>query len=113
MSSRVVVVAPTELEAGFRLAGATVTTAADANQAADAVAGLVAGGERGVIAVYEPYLESFDLPELTRLLESVSPVIVALPAGIGAEGAAGRRARLAGLLQRAVGYHITFGGGAP
>lgn len=108
MSARVVVVAPPELEAGFRLAGATVLTALAAAEAERAVAEALEGGERGVIAVYEPFLDEFEPARARRLLESVSPVIVALPAGIGAEAIAGRRARLAGLLQQAVGYHITF-----
>lgn len=113
MSTRVVVVAPPELEAGFRLAGATVLAVATAADAEQAIIDSVEGGELGVIAVYEPFLDEFERGHVDRLLESVSPVVVALPAGIGSEAAAGRRARLAGLLQRAVGYHITFGSDEP
>jgi vacuolar-type H+-ATPase subunit F/Vma7 len=103
------VVSPPEMEPGFRLAGAAVRIAADASEAARAVTGLIADGERGVIAVYEPYLAEFDPVQRNQWEASLSPVIVALPAGLGAEPVAGRRSRLAGLLQRAVGYHIAFG----
>ena len=44
-----------------------------------------------------------------RLRASVSPVVVELPTGIGAEPDHVRRTRLATRLQRAIGYHITFG----
>lgn len=103
------VVTPPDLEPGFRLAGVTVRVAADAAEAAAAVADLIADGERGVIAVYEPYLHDFDPGRRDQLEASLSPVVVGLPSGLGVQRVAGRRARLAGLLQRAVGYHITFG----
>jgi vacuolar-type H+-ATPase subunit F/Vma7 len=105
----VTVVIPPDLEPGFRLAGVTVRVAADATEAATAVAELIADGERGVIAVYEPYLHDFDPGRREQWEASVSPVIVGLPSGLGVERIAGRRTRIAGLLQRAVGYHITFG----
>lgn len=111
MSERVVIIAPAELAAGFRLAGAHVREAADPAAADDAVAALVGDDERGVIGIYEPFLDAFDAERRHRLLTSIAPVIVPLPAGLEADTAEARRARLAGLLQRAVGYHITFGEG--
>ncbi len=111
MSTEFVVIAPPELAGGFQLAGAAVREALDSAEAAQAVAALIEDGERGVIAVYAPFLNEFDGENRQRMLQSVSPVVVALPAGLEAEAAASRRARLAGLLQRAVGYHITFGEG--
>lgn len=103
------VVSPPEMESGFRLAGVGVRVADDAGEAARVVDELVAGGERGVIAVYEPFLAGFDPVRRASWEASLAPVVIALPAGLGAEPIAGRRSRLAGLLQRAVGYHITFG----
>lgn len=103
------VVTPADLEPGFRLAGVAVRIAADAVETADAVADLIAEGERGVIAVYEPFLAGVDATRRGQWEASVSPVVVGLPSGLDVEPATGRRARLAGLLQRAVGYHITFG----
>lgn len=103
------VVSPPELESGFRLAGVGVRVAGDAAEAARVVDELVASGERGVIAVYEPYLAGFDPVRRASWDASLAPVVIALPAGLAAEPMAGRRSRLASLLQRAVGYHITFG----
>jgi vacuolar-type H+-ATPase subunit F/Vma7 len=105
------IVAPMELVAGFRLGGAIVHAPEDAEDAAATVRALIAEGERGVIGVYEPWLASFQPWERERLEESVSPVVVAVPTGLVAAGGAARRARLAELLRRAVGYSITFGEG--
>ncbi len=107
--AHLMVVAPLEMAPGFRLAGVAVQAVTDANEAAGAVADIIASGERGVIAVYEPYLAQIDAAQRVHWEASLSPVIIGLPAGLGAEPAAGRRSRLAGLIQRAVGYHITFG----
>jgi vacuolar-type H+-ATPase subunit F/Vma7 len=79
------------------------------DDAAAAVSALIAEGERGVIAVYEPFLSRFEPGVRDRLVASVAPVVVPLPSGLEVEADASRRARLAALLRRAVGYHITFG----
>lgn len=107
-TARLRIVAPPELAAGFQLGGATVHAVDSADQAADTVDALVAEGERGVIGVYEPWLEEFDPARRDQLEASAAPVVVAVPSGLLTETGAARRARLAGLLQRAVGYHITF-----
>ena len=107
-SARLQIVAPIELAAGFQVGGASVHAPDDAAGAAETVDALIAEGERGVIAVYEPWFVSFERADRERLEESISPVVVAVPSGLVAEGGAARRARLAGLLQRAVGYHFTF-----
>lgn len=102
------VVTTPDLAAGFRLAGAAVIESATAEMAATAITEAIAGGESGVIAVYEPFLD--ELPPQARLAfsASVSPVVVPMPPGLAGAGEE-RRARLAALLQRAVGYHISFG----
>lgn len=107
-TARLRIVAPLELAAGFQLGGATVHAVDSATHAAETVDALIAEGERGVIGVYGPWLEEFDPGRRDQLEESVAPVVVAVPSGLQAEGGAARRAHLAGLLQRAVGYHITF-----
>jgi vacuolar-type H+-ATPase subunit F/Vma7 len=106
--ARVLGVTTADLAAGFRLAGAAVTESDTAEAAAGAIKQAVAEGERGVIAVYEPYLEDMDPETRLELSASVSPVVVPIPPGLTGAGE-GRRARLASLLQRAVGYHISFG----
>lgn len=108
-AARVQIVAPADLVAGFRLGGAVVHAPDGGAAAAVTVRDLIDEGERGVIGVYEPWLATFDRKERERLEESVSPVVVAVPTGLAAAGGAERRARLAGLLRRAIGYSITFG----
>ena len=108
-TSHLIIVAPEELEAGFRLAGVDVRTAADGAAAAGEVGRLVAEGERGVIGVYEPFFTQFDARLRERLQQSVVPVVIAVPSGFAEVSGEARRARIAALLTRAVGYHITFG----
>lgn len=108
-SAHLAVVSPPELASGFRLAGAGVRPASSAEEAAAAVRELIAQGERGVIGVYEPFYIQFETRFRDRLEQSVSPVVIAVPSGFGSEEGLTRRARIAALLRRAVGYHITFG----
>ncbi|MEA2058434.1 MAG: V-type ATP synthase subunit F [Actinomycetota bacterium] len=108
-TARLTIVVPAELIPGFSVAGAEVRSAVDASEAAASVRDLIAEGERGVIGVYEPWFLDFDRSYREGLEASVAPVVIAIPSGLEAESGAIRRARLAGMLQRAVGYHITFG----
>ncbi len=108
-NARLIVISPQELAAGFRLAGVDVEVADSGEQAEAAVRDLLRQGERGVIAVYGPFLADMDEDLQRRLRSSVSPVVVELPTGIGTEPDHLRRTRLANRLQRAIGYHITFG----
>ena len=107
--ARLVVVSPSELADGFRLTGAVVSRAGSPEEAGRVISGLLADGERGVIAVYAPLFEGLDDDFQRRLRASVSPVVVELPTGMGSEPEASRRSRLARRLERAIGYHISFG----
>lgn len=108
-TANLVVIVPQDLASGFRLAGADTRVVDDTEDAGQTLDDVLREGERGVVAVYEPYLEKL-APDRRRQLEmSVSPVVVALPTGVASEGEGARRARLVARLQRAIGYHITFG----
>lgn len=107
--ARLVVVVPGELAGGFRLAGVDTAVAADDGAAAIEVRRLIDAGEQGVVAVYEPFLEGFDPEWRSRLELSVAPVVLSLPSGLEEEPGLSLRARLSARLQRAVGYHVTFG----
>ena len=109
-TSRLVVLAPPELTAGFHLAGVEVRSVQSLVETEEELRRLEQQDEQGVIAVYRPFLEQLD-PDLAHRLEStLQPVVVALPTGLGSRTEGDRRARLMERLQRAVGYHITFGG---
>ncbi len=107
-AARLVIVAPPELVPGFRLAGVSVIATHDAQDAQAVVERLIAD-EKGVIAVYQPFVEAFDPVLSDRLERSVAPVVVAYPAGLSIAEPEERRARILGMLQQAVGYHVTFG----
>lgn len=108
--SGIVFVVPPELQSGFGLAGAETVTADDGNDAAASVRRLVAGGERALIAVYEPFLAALGDEERDAIEASLDPVVVPLPAGLERYDEDTHRARISAMLSRAVGYHITFGG---
>ncbi len=108
-STRLVVLAPPEVEPGYLLAGVDVRRVETAADAAAELDRLAAEGEQGVIAIYRPLFEDLE-PERRRRLElSLRPVVVALPTGLGDTRAGDRHAHLMQRLQRAIGYHITFG----
>ena len=84
-AAHLTIVSPPELAAGFRLAGAGVRPVEDTEQAASVVDDLIAQGERGVIGVYEPFFVRFDSHLRDRLEQSVSPVVISVPAGFGTD----------------------------
>jgi len=109
--SRLIVLTTPDLADGYRLAGAATVPAGSPQEAEATLRELVDGrGEKGVIAVHEPYHASLDRKLRQRFDETTEPLVVPLPAGDGAGGAAGseRRERLLQMLWQAVGYEITF-----
>ena len=61
-----------------------------------------------MIAVHEPLLAGIDARTRQRFDDAIDPMVVSLPSGAHEPGVA-RRARLAAMLRRAIGYRITFG----
>lgn len=106
-TGRVTVVVPPELAAGFRLAGVVVEEAADAADAEGILSAMI-GGERGIAGVYAPFHAELDAAMQERCERSTDPIVVPLPAGLERADAAAHRARIAAMLERAVGFHITF-----
>jgi vacuolar-type H+-ATPase subunit F/Vma7 len=106
--ARLTMVAPSDLVVGFRLAGTDVVGVASPAEAERALTSLAADPEVGVIGVSAELLDAMDPQVRERFEGSVAPVIVAVPSGAGAPG--DHRARLASLLQRAIGFRISFGG---
>ncbi|MHC4959258.1 MAG: V-type ATP synthase subunit F [Planctomycetota bacterium] len=108
---RLVILAPPTLSAGFRMAGVATIEVEDVPHTEATLRTLLEHGERGVIGVFAPYLESLPAGLRARLEFMAGPVVVPFPTGLAAEtpdSVEARRARLGALLQRAVGYHIVF-----
>ncbi len=107
--SRLIVITTPDLEPGYKLAGADTILAASQQEAVAELLELVDGqGERGVIALHEPYHSELDRETRRRFEETYEPLVVALPSGeVGAEDG-GRRERFLKMLWQAVGYEITF-----
>ncbi|MDH3754683.1 MAG: V-type ATP synthase subunit F [Acidimicrobiia bacterium] len=103
------VIVPSELASGFRIAGADVKESRDADAAAGILEAMIRGGDRGVVGVYSRYYAALDPALQERSERSLAPVVVPLPSGLEADEGVSQRARVAALLERAVGYHITFG----
>ncbi len=107
--SRLVVLTTPEFAPGYRLAGAATIAVTSPEDARDELLELVdARGEKGVIAVHEPYHAGLDRKLRGRFDETSEPLVVPLPSGGGAESAGERRGRLLQMLWQAVGYEITF-----
>jgi vacuolar-type H+-ATPase subunit F/Vma7 len=107
--TRLIVLTAPDLTLGYRLAGAATVAVGSPEETAEALRELVdEEGERGVIAVHEPYHARLD-PQLRRRFdETTEPLVVALPAGKGADAGVERKKRLSRMLWQAVGYEITF-----
>lgn len=104
---RLAVITDVDNAAGFRFAGAAVVPVATAAEAEQALLRLLAEEVRGVIAVHQPFYDSFDPALQRRCDDMVAPIVLPLPSGSEA-AASDRRARLTDLLQRVIGYQISF-----
>ena len=102
------VIVPPELASGFRFAGAEVEEQADAAAGHAALDALLQEAEPGIVGVYAPYYAALSPALLEQCERAAQPIVVPLPAGQGEGDRASHRARIAALLERAVGYHITF-----
>lgn len=114
LMARVVVITEPLLAPGYQLAGAETIMARSAAEAGQHLRTLLASAEPqgtdpvGVIGVHAPYLAHLD-EELQRRIEAtVLPVVIALPSGAAAVAGEAHRERVVRMLQRAIGYQITF-----
>jgi vacuolar-type H+-ATPase subunit F/Vma7 len=108
MGELIVITTP-ELEAGYRLAGVATRTAGSVADATEALQELLLQpGDGDVVAVHEPFFNQLDASLQRRIDSLVSPLVIALPGGEGADAEAERRARHLRILWEAVGYQITF-----
>jgi vacuolar-type H+-ATPase subunit F/Vma7 len=107
-AARLTVIVPPELASGFRLAGAGVDEASDVDDATAALEAMLDEAADGIVGVYAPFHAALPAELAERCDRITAPVVIPLPAGLGAGDPASHRARIAALLERAVGYHIAF-----
>ena len=109
--SRLVVISDPDTAMGFQLAGVEVMCAEDLQTARAHLLRLIEDPEVGLIGVSSHFLDGLDDAARRRIEAEYKPVVVALPRGGAVAGLASRRERLAALIRRAIGFHITFQGG--
>lgn len=103
----VTVIVPPDLADGYRLAGVhteQAVTAADAGE----VLGRLMAGQRGVVAVYPPFLRELGARSRRLIARAEGVLVVALPEGVTPGEPARTGENLRDLLARAVGYEFTF-----
>ncbi|MGD8403505.1 MAG: V-type ATP synthase subunit F [Anaerolineales bacterium] len=109
MSEMYVVVRP-ELLPGFQLAGVSAHPAEDVESAEELIQGWLDKDQGGLVAIDDGLLERMDTGILRRLRRSNSLFHIAIPGGEPPGEAYTRQERLADMVWRAIGFHITFEG---
>jgi V/A-type H+-transporting ATPase subunit F len=105
---KVVVLTDPDTAYGFRLAGVDVYEADDPAEARQQINRLLEDENTGILAVNEGFLASIDDRVRARIEATYRPIVVSLPVKekLGAVGE--RRAFLARLVHRAVGFDVTL-----
>ena len=109
MSQLFIVTRPT-LVTGFHLAGIDAYGAEVVETAQELIDKWLNAGEVGLLAIDDGLLAHMDAAFLKRLDASENLPYLAIPGGqpLGAE--ASQRHRIAAMIRRAIGFHITFKG---
>jgi vacuolar-type H+-ATPase subunit F/Vma7 len=108
--SRFLVITRPSLAAGFELAGVEAYAAQDVETAQELIQGWMKAGEAGLLAIDDGLLERMDRDFVNRLETSEKIPYLAIPSGAPLGPEASRKHRIAELIRRAIGFHITFKG---
>lgn len=105
---KVVVLTDPDTAFGFKLAGVDVYQAEDPLEAANEINRLLEDDKTGILAVNEGFLADIDDRVKERIEATYRPIVVSLPVKekLGAVGE--RKAFLARLVHRAVGFDVTL-----
>ena len=108
------VITTPDLAPGFELAGVETFAVESVEQAETTLNQLMADEEASLIVVRQGLLEAMNARLQRRVGRSFQPVVVAIPGGIPALTAGGKRQQyLTDLIRRAIGFRITFGAESP
>ncbi len=108
--SRLLIVTRPNLAPGFQLAGVDVHGVEDVESAQELIAGWLAAGETGLLAIDEGVLAALDPALIRRLSTAEQLPFLAIPGGRAIGEEASRHYRILEMIRRAIGFHITFKG---
>lgn len=108
--SQLFIVSRPALITGFHLAGVNAYGAEDVESAQELIDKWLSAGEVGLIAIDDGLLAHMDAAFLRRLDEYENLPYLAIPGGQPLGPEVSRRHRIAALIRRAIGFHITFKG---
>ena len=77
---KVLVISEKELARGFALAGVETWAVSDAKQASEALAGIIPGGEYGIVIMDEDLSSGLDKQVKAALSRGNGPMLVSIPA---------------------------------
>ena len=107
---KVVVLTDPETAYGFRLAGVDVHEVEDQDEARREINRLLEDDRTGILAVNESFLAAVDDRVKQRIEATYRPIVVSLPVKDKLGTAGERKAFLARLIHRAVGFDVTLRG---
>lgn len=105
---KVVVLTDPETAMGFRLAGVDVREAETAEEARDLINRLLEDNRTGILAVNESFLENVGERIQAKIESTYRPIVVSLPVKEKLGAVSERKAFLARLVHRAVGFDVTL-----
>jgi len=108
--SRLLVVTRPSLVPGFRLAGVDAYGAEDVEAAQELIEGWLKAGEAGLLAIDDGLMEYMDPSFVKQLGASEKLPYLTIPGGGSLGLEISRRQRIAEMIRRAIGFHITFKG---
>lgn len=108
--SQLFVVTRPALVPGFQLAGVDAHGFEDVEGAQELIGKWLTAGEAGLLAIDNGLLAHMDAAFMRRLASSENLLYLAIPGGRPLAPEASQRHRIAALIRRAIGFHITFKG---
>ena len=107
---KAIVITDPETADGFRLSGVGVVEAENAEQALEQIKLLLDDQDAGILAVNESFYDAIDEKTQKKIDSIYRPIVIPLPVKETVEVAGERRAYLARLIHRAIGFDITLRG---
>lgn len=108
--SRLVIITRPPLVPGFELARVDAHGVEDVEAAEEFITELLESGESGLLAIDDGILAYID-PALVKRLEAAEHLpYIPIPGGQSLGPEATRKYRLAEMIRRAIGFHVTFKG---